>query len=305
MSRMPEIEPGCERDAGPLVDLVIEGHAKDLGGFAVRRVLPSMLRRLVGPFIFFDHMGPAEFAVGEGIDVRPHPHVALATITYLFEGEILHRDSLGTTQCIRPGDVNWMVAGHGIVHSERTPPEARARGAKLHGVQTWVALPLEREEIAPHFEHHAHDALPEIRRPGVVLRVVAGTAYGEKAPTGVLSPTLFVHASVDAGATFDVDDTHEQRAIYVVEGSIACEGKTFGEGTMLVLRPGASVAIRAVSRANVMLVGGAPLEGPRFIWWNFVASSKDRLERAKADWREGRFPKVPGDEREFIPLPEG
>lgn len=303
MSRFKENEPACARAEGHLVELVIDSRARDLGGFSVRRVLPSSLRRLVGPFIFFDQMGPARFAAGEGIDVRPHPHIALATITYLFEGEILHRDSLGSEQRVRPGDVNWMVAGRGIVHSERTPPAARAAGAALHGIQTWVALPREHEETAPSFEHHTRESLPEVRRPGALLRVLAGTAYGERAPTGVLSPTLFVHASLDEGASLEVDDGHEERALYIARGTLDCGGRSFTSGTMLVLRPGASAVVRASSRADVILVGGAPLDGPRHIWWNFVSTSKERIELAKADWRDGRFPAVPGED-DFTPLPE-
>jgi redox-sensitive bicupin YhaK (pirin superfamily) len=288
-----------------MIDVVIEARPRDLGGFSVRRALPSAAHRLVGPFIFFDHMGPAAFAPGQGIDVRPHPHIALATITYLFEGEILHRDSLGTEQRVRPGDVNWMVAGRGIVHSERTAHDVRARGGAMHGIQTWVALPLADEETEPRFEHHAFPAIPVLTRPGVECRVVAGTAYGLVAPTGVLSPTLYVHARLDAGARLEVDGEHAERAAYVVDGAIELEGRTFGAGTMLVLRRDARVDIRAIEKADVMLVGGAPIDGPRHIFWNFVASSQERIERAKADWRDGRFPRVPGDEDEFIPLPAG
>ncbi|HSN99531.1 MAG TPA: pirin family protein [Candidatus Nanopelagicales bacterium] len=305
MSRYLDKEPECLGGEGAAIDLVIEARPRDLGGFTVRRALPSPMRRLVGPFIFFDHMGPVDFAPGQGIDVRPHPHIALATITYLLEGEFVHRDSLGSEQPIRPGDVNWMVAGRGVAHSERTAPEVRARGARMHGIQTWVALPQREEEIEPRFEHHPRATIPVVSRPGAELHVIAGTAYGAKAPTGVLSPTLYVHAQLDVGATLPIDDEHEERAVYVVDGSIEHEGKTFGEGAMLVLHPRASVVIQAASKANVMLVGGAPIDGARHIFWNFVSSSKERLEQAKADWREGRFPKVPGDEVEFIPLPEG
>jgi redox-sensitive bicupin YhaK (pirin superfamily) len=304
MSTLPDREPVCTRPEGAAIDLVIEARTRDLGGFSVRRLLPSPLRRLVGPFIFFDHMGPVDFAPGHGTDVRPHPHIGLATITYLFEGEILHKDSLGSAQSILPGDVNWMLAGSGIVHSERTPPDVRARGARLHGLQTWVALPVKDEETAPRFEHHAARDLPRITRSGAELRVVAGTAYGAKANVGVLSPTLYVHARLDGGAELEVDEEHAERAVYVVDGSVTCEGCWFGEGKMLVLKPGARVVVHAETAANVMLVGGAPLDGSRHIFWNFVASSKDRIDRAKSEWREGRFPKVPGDEVEFIPLPE-
>jgi redox-sensitive bicupin YhaK (pirin superfamily) len=285
------------------IDVVLEPKAKDIGGFTVRRALPQLQRRAVGPFVFFDHMGPAMMPPGEGMDVRPHPHIALATITYLFDGEIFHRDSIGSAQAIRPGDVNWMVAGRGIVHSERTPPETRARGQRMHGLQTWVALPDADEETEPRFEHHPAATLPTRDRDGVGLRVIAGTAYGMRAPTGVLSPTLYAHAKLEAGATLEVDDEHEERAVYLIDGRIVIDDVTI-EGTRLViLVNGARAAIRAETAASVVLVGGAPL-GPRHIWWNFVASSKERIERAKDDWRAGRFPKVPGDEQEFIPLPE-
>ncbi|MDI3282221.1 pirin family protein [Polyangium sp. 15x6] len=303
MSRHLDADPECKRGDGG-IDLVIEGRPRDLGGFVVRRVLPSPMRRLVGPFIFFDHMGPVDFAPGEGIGVRPHPHIALATITYLLEGVFVHRDSLGSEQPIRPGDVNWMVAGRGVVHSERTSPEVKASGGRMHGIQTWVALPQKDEEIEPRFEHHPRSTIPIVNLPGAEIHVIAGTAYGAKAPTGVLSPTLYVHARLEADATLQVTDEHEERAVYVVDGSITCGGKTFTEGAMIVLRPGAEVSIRAIEATNVMLVGGAKIDGERHIFWNFVSSSKERLERAKADWREQRFPKIPGDDVEFIPLPE-
>lgn len=305
MSRYLDKEPECLYADSSVIDLVIESRPRDLGGFAVRRALPSTQRRHVGPFHFFDHMGPVDFGPGQGIDVRPHPHIALATITYLLEGEFVHRDSVGSEQPIRPGDVNWMVAGRGVVHSERTAPEVRARGARMHGIQTWVALPQHDEEIEPRFEHHPRLTMPVVSRHGAELHVIAGTAYGAEAPTGVLSPTLYVHAQLDAGATLPIDDEHEERAIYVIDGSIDCDGKRFGAGAMIVIHPRAHVAVQAIGKTNLMLIGGAPLDGPRHIYWNFVASSKERIERAKVDWREGRFPKIPGDDTEFIPLPEG
>jgi redox-sensitive bicupin YhaK (pirin superfamily) len=304
MSRLPENEPECDRPRSAVIQLVIQSRPRDLGGFSVRRALPSPLRRLVGPFIFFDHMGPVTFGAGQGIDVRPHPHTALATITYLFEGEFVHRDSLGSTQAIRPGDVNWMIAGRGIVHSERTSQEVRARGGPVHGLQTWVAFPLKDEDTPPRFEHHPSSAMPAVELPGAHLRIVAGSAYGRTAPTGVLSPTLYAHALLDEGATLPIDDTHEERAVYVVDGAVECDGERFESGSMIVLEPHARAAVLAHGAANLMLVGGASLDGARHIYWNFVASSKERIERAKADWREGRFPKVPGDDVEFIPLPD-
>jgi redox-sensitive bicupin YhaK (pirin superfamily) len=304
MSSLPDRDPVSHPSKVACIELVIEGRPRDLGGFAVRRVLPSVARRLVGPFIFFDHMGPARMEVGEGIDVRPHPHIALATVTYLFRGDLVHRDSLGNTQPIRPGDVNWMLAGAGIVHSERSSPEARAVGVETHGIQSWVALPTVDEETPPRFEHHPAASIPTIRSEGAELTVIAGTAYGQTSPVGVCSTTLYVHAGLTAGASLVVDDGHPERAVYVVEGSIRCGGQTFHSGTLLVLRTGARANLETDVASRVMLLGGAPLEGPRHIWWNFVSSSKDRIERAKDDWRNGRFPKVPGDEREFIPLPE-
>jgi redox-sensitive bicupin YhaK (pirin superfamily) len=289
----------------PFSSTHIEARERDLGGFTVRRLLPSPLRRHVGPFVFFDHFGPVDFGAGKGMDVRPHPHIALATITYLFDGAIRHRDSLGSDQIIRPGDVNWMVAGRGIVHSERTPADVRARGGKLHGLQTWVALPTRDEETEPRFDHHAAADVPHVTREGVRLHVIAGTAYGASAPTAVLSPTLYVHAQLDPGANLDVPREHEERALYVVMGRVELDGTSLQEGTLEVLGPESAGRIRAVGSASVVLVGGAPVDGPRHVWWNFVSSTRDRLERAKDDWRSGRFAKVPGDDQEFIPLPDG
>jgi redox-sensitive bicupin YhaK (pirin superfamily) len=287
-----------------MIDLVIEGRARDIGGFPVRRSLPTGARRSVGPFIFVDHMGPAQLAPGDGMDVRPHPHIGLATLTYLIEGEIVHRDSLGSVQAIRPGDVNWMIAGAGVAHSERTDPDVRARGSRMLGLQTWIALPRDHETMAPTFEHHPQDALPTVERPGATLRVIAGTAYGQTSPTSVLTPTLYVHAALDAGAVLAIDDTHAERAVYVIDGEIECDGRAFTAATMIVLQAGVEAAISARTAANVMLLGGAPLDGPRHIWWNFVSTDHAKIEQAKADWKAGRFGKVTGDEVEFVPLPE-
>lgn len=292
---------GSESDA---IELLLEGRPRDIGSFAVRRALPAVRRRRLGPFVFFDHMGPATLPAGTGMDVRPHPHIGLATVTYLFEGEIDHRDSLGTQQTVRPGDVNWMVAGSGIVHSERSSPASRASGVRIHGLQTWVALPLEHEETAPRFEHHPVATIPRLTMEGVVVDVVAGSAYGARSPVGVLSPTLYAHATMDAGARLGIDDEHEERAIYLVEGALGGDVTHLAPGTMAVLRPGAKLEIVATQPSRVMLLGGAKLAEERFIEWNFVSSSKARIERAKATWRSGGFPKVPGDEDEFIPLPE-
>ncbi|HEY3587277.1 MAG TPA: pirin family protein, partial [Myxococcaceae bacterium] len=269
-----------------------------------RRLLPAAANRMVGPFIFLDHMGPAVMERGKGIDVRPHPHIALATVTYLFEGEIIHRDTLGSELAIHPGDVNWMLAGRGIAHSERSSAEERARGVRVHGIQSWVALPTAHEEDAPFFAHHPASTLPRVSRPGAELTVIAGTAYGARSPVGVLSPTLYVDARLEAGARLTVDDGHPQRAVHVAEGSLRIGERRIGPGEMAVLRPGAEVTVEAEERSRLMLLGGAPLDGDRHIWWNFVSSSKERIEKAKDDWRNGRFGKVPGDEREWIPLPE-
>ncbi len=293
------IDHPCESIA-----FVIRARVRDLGGFTVRRSIPAARRRQIGPFTFFDHMGPVTLAPGKGMDVRPHPHIALATVTYLFDGEILHRDNLGSVQRIQPGDVNWMVAGRGIAHSERTADDVRKTGQRLHGIQAWVALPKEHEETAPSFVHHPKATLPEIREAGVTLRVIAGTAFGKTSPVSVLMPTLYVDAELTAGGTVTVPSEHAERAFYVVSGAVTCEGDTFGEGDLVVLTPGANVQFTATTDTRVMILGGAPLDGPRFIWWNFVSSTEARIEQAKKDWKEGRFPKVPGDEVEFIPLPE-
>lgn len=286
------------------IELVIDGRPRDLGGFEVRRTLPFVHRRAVGPFVFFDHIGPAALPIGTGMDVRPHPHIALATVTFLFDGEIIHKDSLGTTQPIRPGDVNWMVAGRGIVHSERSSAEARRAGVHMHGIQSWVALPLEHEETEPRFEHHPATTIPKVARDGATLDVIAGHAYGAVSPVGVLSPTLYVHAHLQAGARLAMDEEHEERAFYVASGAVRCEKTPFGPGTLVVLKPHAEAMLEADEQSRVMIVGGAKLAGERHIWWNFVSSSTARLERAKDDWKNGRFPKVPGDDVEFIPLPD-
>lgn len=305
MSVLPAKEPKCS-EASPeqVVAAVIDARARDLGGFAVRRVLPSAVRRMVGPFTFFDEMGPAIFAPAQGLDVRPHPHIGLATVTYLFEGEIMHRDSLGSAQPIRPGDINWMTAGRGIVHSERTSPAQRQVGSRLHGVQLWVALPLEHEETEPSFRHYPGSTLPEREEDGVRLRVLAGTAYGLSSPVATLSPLFYVDATLAAGSELALTGEHPERAVYVVDGAVRCGTEVAEPGRMLVFQEQAEVVLRPEGATRVVLLGGAPLEGKRNIDWNFVSSSKQRIEQAKRDWKEGRFPKVPGDEVEFIPLPE-
>jgi redox-sensitive bicupin YhaK (pirin superfamily) len=302
---LPANEPACV-DGGPgCIELLVDARPRDIGGFAVRRVLPSIRRQSVGPFVFFDHMGPADLAPGGGMDVRPHPHIGLATVTYLFDGEIDHRDSLGTLQTIRPGDVNWMVAGRGIVHSERSSTESRARGVRIHGIQSWVALPLEHEETEPRFAHHAAITIPRLELGGASLEVIAGEAFGRRSPVAVLSPTLYVHARLERGARLAIDEAHEERAVYVVEGAVRCEGRSIAPGTMAILRSGAWIEIASPETGSrVMLVGGKRLTGERHLYWNFVSSSKTRIERAAEDWKSGRYPRVPGDEVEFVPLPD-
>lgn len=305
MSVLPHAEPQCTKEAEPSVELDIDARTRDLGeGFTVRRLLPSMARRMVGPFIFVDHMGPVQLKAGGGMDVRPHPHINLATVTYLFDGEILHRDSLGTEQAIRPGAVNWMTAGRGIVHSERSPAAERKSGAHMHGMQLWVALPKANEEDAPSFQHHPADTIPDAERPGAQLRVIAGSAYGATSPVQVSSTLFYVEAILERGAELELPSEYAGRCAYVVSGTIACDGKPRSEGAMVVFRTGARACITALEPARVMLLGGAPLDGERYMFWNFVSSSKERLERAKAEWKAREFPLVPGDESEFIPLPE-
>ncbi|HLF12473.1 MAG TPA: pirin family protein [Gammaproteobacteria bacterium] len=274
---------------------------RSLGEFDVRRVLPSAKRRMVGPFVFFDHMGPAVFPPGQGIAVRQHPHIGLATVTYLFEGTIIHRDSLGFVQPIEGGALNLMTAGRGIVHSERAG-EDLAVTSRLHGIQSWTALPIEREEIDPSFVHHEARTLPELKLAGCTIRVIMGSAFGHVSPAATYSPTLYLEVRMPKGASFTLPDGCSERAAYVVAGSVRVETSAYGEGSMAVARAGATVEMTAVEDSRVMILGGEPL-GERHIWWNFVSSSKERIEQAKRDWQEGRFDKVPGDD-EFIPLPD-
>ncbi len=304
MSHHPCTEPDCNKSGVSSIELVIRPRLRDIGAFSVRRSLPSVERRHVGPFVFFDHMGPAMLSPDEPLMVRPHPHIGLATVTFLFEGEIMHRDSLGSAQVIRPGDVNWMVAGRGIVHSERGTEAQREKGGPIHGIQLWLALPQALEETNPQFVHHPANTLPTLSFPGVYIRVILGNAFGVTSPVEVLSPMHYVEACLEANAELVLPDFHEERAAYVAEGTIAIEAETLEAGTMVVFRPHSTVKIQSAEGARVMLLGGEKLDGERHIFWNFVGSSKERIERAKADWREGRFPKVPGDEVDFIPLPE-
>ena len=281
---------------------VVQSRRRDLGGFQVRRILPYAGGRMVGPFIFLDHMGPVQFAPGAGIDVRPHPHICLATVTYLFEGEIEHRDSLGVVQTIRPGEVNWMTAGNGIAHSERTGATLRAQGHKLHGLQSWVALPVADEETLPAFNHFSTSQLPVREQDGVAVRLIAGDAFGARSPVPVFSSMFYADVVMQAGASVTVPDEHAQRAAYIVEGEIEIERRKFGEGALLLFEEGEPARLRASAASRVAVLGGAPLDGERHIWWNFVASSPERIERAKRDWANGMFARIPG-ETEFIPLP--
>ncbi len=288
----------------PALETLIVAPTRDLGdGFEVRRALPSARRRMVGPFIFLDQMGPATFSAGHGLDVRPHPHIGLATVTYLFEGEILHRDSLGTVQPIRPGEVNWMTAGQGIAHSERTGPETRAAGGQVFGMQAWVALPKRHEEMAPAFVHHAAHEMPLIEGEGARMQLIVGALHGKRSPVSTVSDMVYAAVTLEPGARFQVPAVQEERALYLAQGAVELDGTVFNTGELLILRPGAEVIVRATRPTRMLVLGGEPMDGPRHIFWNFVSSSQERLEQAKADWKAGRFARVP-QETEFIPLPE-
>lgn len=292
-----------------MIEMVIDARKKDLGGFEVGRVLPFARRRMVGPFIFLDHMGPAEFAPGaDAVNVRPHPHIGLSTLSYLFEGEMTHRDSTGAHKVILPGEVNWMTAGKGVVHSERTDPERIATGGKLNGMQAWIALPLEREDEDPSFSHHEGGELPAYEQGGLFARLVAGEAYGARAAVPVASPLFYVHWEMQPGVRAAPpkgkgDGGYSERAVYVARGSIDIGDRRLHEGQMAVLEPHAEPVIAANEVSTVMLLGGEPV-GPRLVWWNFVASSQDRMDAAKADWKAGRMKLPDGDDQEFIPLPD-
>jgi redox-sensitive bicupin YhaK (pirin superfamily) len=286
-----------------MIELVIEARRRDLGGFEVGRVLPFAKRRMVGPFVFFDHMGPVDFAPGlpRSVDVRPHPHIGLSTVTYVFDGEIMHRDSVGSEQAIRPGEVNWMTAGRGITHSERFE-RARREGGRLHGIQAWVGLPHELEETAPAFEHRGADDLPVYESGGLWARLIAGEAFGARAAVRTHSPLFYVHWKLAAGARAQLEARYPERAAYVVSGSVDVDGATYDAGKLLVFAPGAPALFTAVTPAVVMLLGGEPI-GERYIEWNFVSSSRERIEQAKADWRAGRMKLPVHDDAEYIPLP--
>jgi len=292
--------PDCSTADGS-VELVIEPKSKELGGFTVRRVLPSRERQMVGPFIFFDHMGPAEFPPGKGIEVRPHPHIGLATVTYLFDGEIVHRDDLGFVQPIQPGAVNLMTAGSGIVHSERAGDDLD-RTSRLHGIQSWMALPEDDQECEAAFVHYPATDLPAFEHDGVRVTVIIGEAFGQASPVAVRAPMLYLELRMPAGSEIDLPADNEERAAYVVEGEVCIDRASLGAGLMAVARPDQPLKLSAAEDSHVMIVGGAHME-KRHIWWNFVSTSKERIEQARKDWREGRFGKIPG-ETEFIPLPD-
>jgi redox-sensitive bicupin YhaK (pirin superfamily) len=305
MSWLPSNDPvlGDKRSCDAL-ELIVVPRVRDLGdGFSVRRALPHGRRQMVGPFIFFDQMGPVQFMAGQGMDVRPHPHIGLATVTYLFDGRVMHRDSEGNTLEITPGAMNLMTAGRGIAHSERTPQSARLGTEGMYGIQSWIALPQSDEETAPSFQHFDASSLPVVSDGGVWARVIAGSAFGQTSPVGMLSEWLYAEVVLEAGASAPLDPNQEERAIYVVDGEVEIAGDRFEGPKLLIFRPGDRITVKAVRRARLMFLGGAALEGPRYIWWNFVSSRRERIEQAKEDWKSGRFTPVPG-ETEFIPLPD-
>jgi redox-sensitive bicupin YhaK (pirin superfamily) len=293
-------EPG----AAPTLETVLRGQVRDVDGFTVSRLLPALTRKHLGPFCFFDHMGPSELPAGRGLDVRPHPHIGLATVTYVIEGEIIHRDSLGFSQAIRPGAVNWMTSGRGIVHSERTSSELRQSSSRLHLVQLWVALPQAHEEMAPEFHHHPESTLPEFELGGVRLRLLAGSAYGKSSPVRLFSPLFYLEAQIPAGCSLALPEEHEQRGVYLLSGELSSGSELVAERALAIFTPGGAPVLRATRDSRLLLLGGAPPDGPRFVEWNFVSSSQARIEQAKAAWQAGQFPKVPGDDLEFIPLPD-
>lgn len=304
MSWQPADEAECDMAPGcPALDAVIVPRAHDIGGLEVRRALPTRERKMVGPFIFYDQMGPAILKAGGGLDVRPHPHIGLSTVTYLFDGEIMHRDSLGSEQAIQPGAVNWMTAGSGIVHSERTRADRRDQDNPLFGIQTWIAHPEKHEEVDPAFFHHSKESLPFLDGEGKEVRLIAGSLFGKTSPVKTWSDMFYADAKLEAGASLSLPADYEERAIAVVTGEIDLRGDKQKEGALLVFKPGDEIHFTATVPSRVMLLGGEPMDSRRYIWWNFVSSSKERLEQAKEDWKEGRFAKVPG-ETEFIPLPD-
>jgi redox-sensitive bicupin YhaK (pirin superfamily) len=306
MSWLPGKDPVLgDKYSCDALELVIVPRVRDLGdGFSVRRALPHGKRQMVGPFIFFDQMGPVQLVAGRGMDVRPHPHIGLATVTYLFDGRVTHKDSEGNDMEITPGAMNLMTAGRGIAHSERTPTGARTTGGGMFGIQSWIALPQDHEEMAPRFEHFDVATLPTIDDGGVRARVIAGSSFGQKSPVDMVSEWFYAEVIRDAGASVPLDADHEERAIYVTEGEIQIAGDIFEAPQLLIFRPGDRITVTAIRPSRLMFLGGAALEGPRYLWWNFVSSRKERIEQAKEDWKSGKFALIPGDDREFIPLPE-
>lgn len=311
MSWNPSFAPGCPDDIGSdSIETLIIPRSRDIGGFKVRRALPAPKRQMVGPFIFFDQAGPAEFVTGKGIDVRPHPHIGLGTVTYLFEGDFHHRDSIGSNQIIRPGEVNWMIAGKGISHSERTSARTRTGPHGLFGIQTWIALPESQEDIQPSFEHHGKGSLPLLKDDGISARLILGSAYGMKAPATQYSEMFYLDISLEPGTLFPLPRDHEDRGLYITQGSVHIAGQKFNKHQMMIFRPGDDITVSAgVDGARFIALGGETLSGPRFIWWNFVSSSKEKIEHAKREWKAGEwdtglFNLPVDDDKEFVPLPE-
>ncbi len=306
MSWLPDKDPVLgDKYSCDALELIVIPRVRDLGdGFSVRRALPHGKRQMVGPFIFFDQMGPVQLVAGRGLDVRPHPHIGLATVTYLFDGRVTHKDSEGNDMDITPGAMNLMTAGRGISHSERTPANMRATGGGMFGIQSWIALPQEHEEMAPLFEHFDVSSLPTIEDGGVRARVIAGSSFGQKSPVGMVSEWVYAEVMLDAGASAPLDAAHEERASYVTEGEIEVAGDKFEAPQLLIFRPGDRITVTATRPSRLMFLGGAALEGQRYLWWNFVSSRKERIDQAKVEWKSGKFALVPGDEKEFIPLPE-
>ncbi len=306
MSWLPDKDPVLgDKHSCDALELIIVPRVRDLGdGFSVRRALPHSKRQMIGPFIFFDQLGPVQLMAGKGMDVRPHPHIGLATVTYVFDGSVMHRDSEGNALEITPGAMNLMTAGRGISHSERTPASTRAGAAGLFLIQSWIALPQDHEEMAPLFEHFDAADLPVVQDGGVHARIIAGTVFGQKSPVGMVSEWFYAEVLLEAGASAPLDADHEERAIYVAEGEIDIAGDKFEGPQLLVFRPGDRITVKAVKPSRLMFLGGAALEGPRYLWWNFVSSRQERIDQAKEEWKTGRFALIPGDEKEFIPLPE-
>jgi redox-sensitive bicupin YhaK (pirin superfamily) len=303
LPNVPDPLPG-DAAAADAIETVIVPRARDIGDFMVRRALPSAQRQMVGPFIFFDQFGPVVMKAGQGMDVRPHPHIGLSTVTWVYDGVIQHKDSLGFDQAIKPGELNWMTAGKGIVHSERTPPKERSAGQNVYGIQSWVALPKQHEDATPGFEHVADAALPVLTDHGRKVRVIAGSLYGASSPVRTHSDLFYADVILEAGARLPMPTEHVERGIYITEGALEIAGVTHEAGRLLVFKPGDAITIGTSTGARFMMLGGEPMDGPRYIWWNFVASSQDKIEAAKDDWKRARFAIVPGDQKEFIPLPE-